>query len=193
MAIIKPEGFSQYTKFPEDFSRNCELSLKEKGMLVQLLSLPPNWQFTVAGLCKIVKDGKSSVTAVLKSLQEKGFVVIHQKRTSGGHFGETDLTVFLHLINAPPQGKIIEEPLSEMRDADKAAVDISPPVYPESASQTEYRIKQERINQLKTNEYKERSRGKPYKNRFNDFPQRKYDFVQLEKDILRAQERKELP
>ena len=192
MAIIKPEGYLHYIKFPEEFSHNCELTLKEKGMLVQLLSLSPTWKFTIAGLSKIVKDGKSSVTSVLRSLQEKGLIAFHQRRTSDGRFAETDLSIFLHPINAPPDSQMSEEPLSEnrdtvFRDADEPETESPPPVYPETAERSEYRINQERIKRLKTNEYKGQARGKSKANRFNNFPQREYDFDQLERDLLRVQ------
>ena len=192
MAIIKPEGYEHYTKYPEEFSRNCELTLKEKGMLVQLLSLPPKWVFSITGLCKIVKDGRSSVTAVLKSLKEKGLIAIHQRRAPDGRFGETDLSIFLHPINAPPDSQMSEEPLSENRDtvfrvADEPETESPPPVYPETAERSEYRINQERIKRLKTNEYRGQASGKSKANRFNNFPQREYDFDQLERDLLRVQ------
>ena len=192
MAIIKPEGYEHYTKYPEEFSRNCELTLKEKGMLVQLLSLPPKWVFSITGLCKIVKDGRSSVTAVLKSLKEKGLIAIHQRRAPDGRFGETDLSIFLHPINAPPDRQMAKEPLSEKRDtvlrvADEPKTESPLPVYPEAAERSEYRINQERIKRLKTNEYRGQASGKSKANRFNNFPQREYDFDQLERDLLRVQ------
>ena len=192
MAIIKPEGYEHYTKYPEEFSRNCELTLKEKGMLVQLLSLPPKWDFSITGLCKIVKDGRSSVTAVLKSLKEKGLIAIHQRRTPDGRFGETDLSIFLHPINAPPDRHMAEEPLSEKRDtalrtADEPETDSPLPVYPKAVERSEYRINQERVKRFKTNGYKQPAIGKARKNSFHNFPQRDYDFDQLEKELLRAQ------
>ena len=59
MAIIRNRTQQQYTNVANSIFRNKELSLRDRGLLTTLLSLPDNWRFSVMGLAEILKkDGK---------------------------------------------------------------------------------------------------------------------------------------
>ena len=63
--------------------REKDMSLKAKGLLVLCLSLPDNWDYTIAGLVTLSSDGRDSVTGALNELEKNGFLNIEQSRIKG--------------------------------------------------------------------------------------------------------------
>jgi hypothetical protein len=74
--------------------RNRDLPLKERGLMATLLGLPDQWDFSVNGLAAILPDGRDSIRAGLKRLENMGYLSRYQERKSGGAFGE--LVVEVH-------------------------------------------------------------------------------------------------
>ena len=67
MAVFRVEKNKGYTVMSNHHLRNKELTLKAKGLLSQMLSLPENWDYTLAGLSHINKESIDAIrTAVLK-------------------------------------------------------------------------------------------------------------------------------
>lgn len=93
MAVLKNKTQGNYTLVSQGIMMDRDLSLTERGMLLTLLSLPDNWHFTIAGLCKILPDGKDKIAKTLNSLIEKGYVTREQGRSDKGHFDSTNLEV----------------------------------------------------------------------------------------------------
>lgn len=56
--------------------RNMNLSLKAVGLLSKILSLPPEWDYTIEGLAAICKDGITAVKSALKELKDEGYLVV---------------------------------------------------------------------------------------------------------------------
>ncbi len=61
-----------------------ELSLKERGILITLLSLPNGWRLSIKGLAYVMADGKHAIGQALRHLEEKGYLIRHQARNSEG-------------------------------------------------------------------------------------------------------------
>ena len=93
MAVLKNRTQGSYTITSQTITRDTNLSLTERGMLLTLLSLPDNWHLTINGLKKILPDGKDRISNTLNSLIEKGYVTRVQSRGSMGKFSSTDLEV----------------------------------------------------------------------------------------------------
>ena len=75
--------------------RDENLSLKARGLLVTMLSLPDSWQFSENGLCSIFKkDGQSSIRSGLKELEEAGYLVRTRTRDSLGRVLSVDWTIY---------------------------------------------------------------------------------------------------
>ena len=70
------------------------LSLKAKGLLITLLSLPPGWHFTEKGLSAATGEGLKSVRSGLKELEENKYLFRYQTMGEGGKFGEMNYIVF---------------------------------------------------------------------------------------------------
>ncbi|MGN0035417.1 MAG: hypothetical protein ACI364_06790 [Coriobacteriales bacterium] len=94
MAIIRQRG-GTYTVVPQDVTRDDRLSLKARGMLVTMLSLPDGWKFSQNGLEKILrKDGQASVRSALAELEESGYLVRERTRDDDGRLGTVEWCVY---------------------------------------------------------------------------------------------------
>ena len=61
MKIVKSEASGQFCVVGMDVAKDQRLNLTERGMLLTLLSLPPDWDFTVEGMTKILPDGRDRI------------------------------------------------------------------------------------------------------------------------------------
>ena len=75
MAVFRVEKTKDFTIMCNHHLRNTELSLKAKGLLSLMLSLPEDWDYTTKGLAHICKDGVDSITTALKELEQDGLVL----------------------------------------------------------------------------------------------------------------------
>ncbi len=64
--------------------RNVALSLKAKGLLSLMLSLPDNWDYTTKGLAHICKDGVDSISSAIKELEKQGYLTRRRLRDYHG-------------------------------------------------------------------------------------------------------------
>ena len=64
--------------------RDKNLSLKAKGLLSVMLSLPEDWDYSISGLCSILKENKTAIKSALRELQDNGYVVVTKKYASKG-------------------------------------------------------------------------------------------------------------
>ena len=111
MAVIRNRTQQQYTNVANSIFRNKELSLRDRGLLTTLLSLPDNWRFSVMGLAEILKkDGKHSISAGLASLEEQGYLVRRQVKSKDGKFCGYKWEIF-----EEPQMKV---PITDFRETD---------------------------------------------------------------------------
>lgn len=87
MAILRNRTQESFTIITNNILRDQRLSLKARGLLCTMLSLPDNWNFSEAGLCAILqKDGITSIKSGLKELQEVGYLRRYQDRGKDGSF-----------------------------------------------------------------------------------------------------------
>ena len=70
MAVFRIEKTRDYTVMSNHHLRNAGLSLKSKGLLSMMLSLPEDWNYTTRGLAKICKEGTDSIGSALKELEQ---------------------------------------------------------------------------------------------------------------------------
>lgn len=73
-----------YTVISKEISYRDDISPKAKGIYMTLLMLPPEWDFSISGLCKIMKAGKKLIRSGLEELKHAGFVKIIQYRKDNG-------------------------------------------------------------------------------------------------------------
>ena len=71
MAVFRVEKTKDFTVMSNHHLRNVSLSLKAKGLLSLMLSLPDNWDYTTKGLAHICKDGVDSISSAIKELENE--------------------------------------------------------------------------------------------------------------------------
>ncbi len=75
MAVFRVERNKGYTVMSNHHLRNKELSLKAKGLLSQMLSLPEDWDYTLAGLSLINREKIDAIREAIKELERAGYIV----------------------------------------------------------------------------------------------------------------------
>lgn len=120
MAVFRVEKTRDYTVMANHHLRNTELSLKAKGLLSLMLSLPENWDYTTKGLSCICKDGIDSINGTIKELEEQGYVIRRRLRNDKGQLTTTEYTILeqpqsLDISQSPPKWKnpILDNPTLE--------------------------------------------------------------------------------
>ena len=86
MSVFKIEKNKNYTVMSNYHLRDRNLSYKAKGLLSFMLSLPEDWDYSLAGLCAISKESRDGIRAILKELQEHHYVEIEKVRGDKGYF-----------------------------------------------------------------------------------------------------------
>ena len=79
MSVIRVEKNKNYTTMSNYHFKEKEMSLKSKGLLSQMLSLPDNWDYTIAGLVSINKENESAIKSALDELRQFGYLKILKK------------------------------------------------------------------------------------------------------------------
>ena len=93
MAVFRIEKTRDYTVMSNHHLRDKSLSLKTKGLLSLMLSLPEEWDYTTKGLARICKDGVDSICAGVRELEEHGYVIRQRVRNPNGQLGAIEYTI----------------------------------------------------------------------------------------------------
>lgn len=94
MAVFRIERTRGYTVMSNYHLRNEKLSLKAKGLLSMMLSLPENWNYTTRGLAAICKEGVDAIGGALRELETAGYIVRHQLRDRHGRISDTEYVIY---------------------------------------------------------------------------------------------------
>ena len=78
MAVFRLERTRDYTVMSNHHLRDKRLSLKAKGLLSQMLSLPEDWDYTLSGLAYINRESKDAIRSAINELERAGYVQRHQ-------------------------------------------------------------------------------------------------------------------
>ena len=103
MAVFRVEKTKDFTIMCNHHLRNTELSLKAKGLLSLMLSLPEDWDYTTKGLAHICKDGVDSITTALKELERRGYLTRQRLRYENGQLGDIEYTIHEKPVNTEKQ------------------------------------------------------------------------------------------
>ena len=93
MAVFRIEKTRDYTVMSNHHLRDMSLSLKAKGLLSLMLSLPENWDYTMKGLARICKDGIDSISGGIRELEEHGYLIRERVRGANGQLGSIEYTI----------------------------------------------------------------------------------------------------
>ena len=121
MAVFRVERNKGYTVMSNHHLRNKELSLKAKGLLSQMLSLPEDWDYTLKGLSLINREKIDAIREAIKELERAGYIVRSRERDEKGRLRGADYVIYeqphtpptpdLPTLENPTQGKpTLEKP-----------------------------------------------------------------------------------
>ena len=108
MAVFRVERNRGYTVMSNHHLRNRGLTLKAKGLLSQMLSLPDNWDYTLAGLSRINREKIDAIREAVRELEKAGYIVRSRERDEKGRLRGAD-----YIIYEQPQPSVSDLPTLE--------------------------------------------------------------------------------
>ena len=94
MSVFRVEKSREFTVIANSVFKDRTLSAKAKGLLVEMLSLPENWDYTLKGLTYLFTDGLDSIRQGIRELEEHGYIVRERKRDSKGRLGGMEYVIY---------------------------------------------------------------------------------------------------
>jgi hypothetical protein len=94
MAVFRVEKNRGYTVMSNHHLKDTSLTLKSKGLLSMMLSLPNEWNYTTRGLAAICKEGVDSIGSALRELEKQGYIIRNQLRDSKGRISDTEYIIY---------------------------------------------------------------------------------------------------
>ena len=137
MAVFRVEKTKDFTVMSNYHLRDKNLSLKAKGLLSQMLSLPEEWDYTLSGLACINKESKDAIRSAVNELEQAGYITRRQTTTESGRFGCNE-----YLIRERP---VLPSPLPE-----NPTTDSTPTAMPMSENPTQLNINSSKTEKEKT-------------------------------------------
>lgn len=94
MAVYRVERTRDYTVMSNCHLKDTSLSLKAKGLLSMMLSLPNEWNYNTRGLAAICKEGVDAIGSAIRELEGRGYIVRRQLRGADGRITDTEYTIY---------------------------------------------------------------------------------------------------
>ena len=124
MAVFRVERNKGYTVMSNHHLRNKELTLKAKGLLSQMLSLPEDWDYTLKGLSLINRESIDAIRTAIWELEQAGYITRRQGRDGKGKMAAIEYTIYEQpqhppelaypILENPTTGKpILENPTTD--------------------------------------------------------------------------------
>ena len=124
MAVFRVERNKGYTVMSNHHLRNKELTLKAKGLLSQMLSLPEDWDYTLAGLSYINRESIDAIRTAIWELEKAGYITRRQGRDGKGKMTAIEYTIYEQpqhppeldcpiLENATADNPVLENPTTD--------------------------------------------------------------------------------
>ena len=129
MAIFRVEKTRDYTVMSNHHLKNKALTLKAKGLLSQMLSLPESWDYSLKGLSHINRESIDAIRTAVWELEKAGYIIRQQGRDQRGK-----MTAIVYIIYEQPQ---LDIPVLENPTPDKSISDSPIPENPASENPTQ--------------------------------------------------------
>ena len=163
MAVFRVEKTRNYTVMSNYHLRDKSLSLKAKGLLSLMLSLPEDWDYTTKGLARICKDGVDSICATVRELEGAGYIVRARERHADGTLGGIEYTIL-------EQPREPEPPKRENPVQAESAGDAPKRAFPEQVKPVLGKPEQENPVQLNIEEQSKEELSTDVMDSFPSFP-----------------------
>jgi len=148
MSVIRVNNTKGFTVMSNYHFQDKEISLKAKGLLGLMLSLPSNWDYSVNGLVTIVKENKAAVQSALKELEEHKYLKRTRVQDETGRFD------YVYDIYEKPYDKLpcTENRCTDIQCTENRCTENQPQINTNKQSTNKQNTKE-----LNTNEYKEKN------------------------------------
>ena len=135
MAVFRVEKTRDFTVMSNHHLRNKNMSLRAKGLLSLMLSLPEDWDYTLKGLARISLEGVDAIRTVIRELEALGYLERHRKRNEKGQLKEAEYIIHERPIEVPENNvehtsqtpafdsSVSDEPMSEIPVLDEPVSD----------------------------------------------------------------------
>lgn len=134
MAVFRVEKNHSYTVMANHHLRDERLSLKSKGLLSVILSLPDDWRISIEGMTQFSADGKDAIRSAIRELTDTGYITRAQTHSEAGKFSGYDYVVHETPTASPSSGfPTMEKPTTEnptLRNTERLS--IIPTIVPQS-------------------------------------------------------------
>lgn len=145
MAVIRINKTADYTVMSNVHFKEKEMSLKAKGLLSLMLSLPDSWDYSIAGLVAICKENETAVKSTLNELKKFGYLIVEKKMPNETESGRYE---YEYNIYERPQGK----QLKETQNIEKQGIENLPLENQQVENQGQLNTNQSITNELNTDE-----------------------------------------
>lgn len=125
MSVFRINKTNNFTIMSNTHFKEKKMSLKAKGLLSLMLSLPDDWDYSIAGLAALSKDGKDSVMSALSELEKFGYLTRTRMVNNKGQFAGVEYNIYENPVAAIP---IQEKENSANPGADKPDQLITNPI-----------------------------------------------------------------
>lgn len=128
MAVFRVEKNKGYTIMSNHHLRNRDLTLKSKGLLSQMLSLPENWDYTLKGLSHINRESIDAIRTAIWELEKAGYITRRQGRDDKGKMTAIEYTIY----EQPQPSQVLDYPILENPTSGKPVLENPTPDTPSS-------------------------------------------------------------
>lgn len=133
MAVFRVHKTKDFTVMSNHHLRDKNLTLKAKGLLSVILSLPDDWKYSIAGLAAICKEGTSAVKSALQELTDAGYVTVTKLYPNQTETGRIEYVYDIHETPQAPRKQGIENlPLESQQVENQAQLSTEEPSTNES-------------------------------------------------------------
>ena len=123
MAVFRVERNAGYTVMSNHHLRNKELTLKAKGLLSQMLSLPEDWDYTLAGLSFINREKIDAIREAVRELERAGYIVRSRERDEKGRLRGADYVIYEQPQSPKSELPTLENPTLENPTQEKPTLE----------------------------------------------------------------------
>ena len=162
--IFRVNKTRDYVVMSNRHFREKNMSLKAKGLLSEMLSLPDDWDYSIAGLAAINKESVTSIKSALAELQDFGYLIIEKFYPDKSSSGRIE---YVYNVYEYPQNQVVDNQPIEKQEIEKQGVENQPLENQSVENRMQYNNKKQNINNKNINN-KVYNKAESFKNQFNE-------------------------
>lgn len=152
MATFRVNKTADYTVMSNRHLREKEMTLKAKGLLSLMLSLPETWDYSINGLCAICTENEAAIKSTLKELKQFGYLTIEKKMPNETESGRIEY--IYNIYEQPHLNQPIEKQEVEKQEVENQPLEFQPIENPTQLSIDKSITKESNKNKSNTEDYK---------------------------------------